>query len=130
MKPLVSAWNFSPSSTELASLADGLAGTAVLGQIVHGQADGSDVEVGVGVLVGVPGSGVLVGVGEAVGVGVADVPIVTATPADGVSRLALSSTARLLIVTGPEPFAGQLYDQFVVPVVGCQVAPPSTETST
>src|SRR6266545_5661337 len=66
-KPLVSARNFTPTSTALESAFEGLAGTALVDQIVHGQADG------VGVIVGVPGTGVLLGVRvgpDGVGVGV------------------------------------------------------------
>src|SRR5262249_22016976 len=55
---------------------------------------------------------------------------VTVTPAPGVSRFPLSSTARLLIVTCPEPFTVQRKVQDPRPVAGCQVVPPSTETST
>src|SRR5919204_1459469 len=55
---------------------------------------------------------------------------VTGVPAPGVSRLPLSSTARTLIVVVGLPWAIQLYDQLVVPVAGCQVVPPSVETST
>src|SRR6516165_3637560 len=52
------------------------------------------------------------------------------TPAAGVSRLALSSTARLIIVNVPALLATHVYDQLVVPAAGCHVAPLSTETST
>src|SRR3954453_3383213 len=52
------------------------------------------------------------------------------TPAPGVCRLALSSTARALIVVDGLPCANHEYDQLVVPVAGCHVAPPSVETST
>src|SRR5664279_2643210 len=51
-------------------------------------------------------------------------------PAEGCSRLPLSSTARVLIVLVGAPWAIQLYVQLVVPVAGCQVEPPSVDTST
>src|SRR5262249_61041839 len=54
----------------------------------------------------------------------------TVTPADGVSRFPLSSAALVRIVVVGLPCATQLYDQLVVPVAGCQVVPPSVETST
>src|SRR5919109_3056028 len=54
----------------------------------------------------------------------------TETPALGVCRLPLSSTARHLIVVDGLPWAIQVYDQLVVPVASCQVAPPSVDTST
>src|SRR5664279_5926720 len=55
---------------------------------------------------------------------------VTVVPVEGVSRLPLSSTARVWIVLVGTPWAIQLYVQLVVPVAGCQVEPPSVETST
>src|SRR4051794_24423012 len=55
---------------------------------------------------------------------------VTFVPADGVCRLAESSTARTLIVEVGLPWTVQLYVQLVVPVAGCQVVPLSVETST
>src|SRR5664279_514618 len=55
---------------------------------------------------------------------------VTVVPVEGVSRLPLSSTARVLIVLDGLPCAIQLYVQLVVPVAGCQVAPPLVDTST
>src|SRR5438309_2010515 len=67
MNPFVSVRTFTPTSTGLESEFEGLIGAALLGQIVHGQAEG------VGVMVGVPGTGVLVGVAigpDGVGVGV------------------------------------------------------------
>src|SRR6476646_10584217 len=58
-------------------------------------------------------------------------PMVTVLPADGASRLPLSSTARDRIVdVGLPCAAGQVYVQLVVPVAGCQVVPPSVDTST
>src|SRR4051812_4712021 len=54
----------------------------------------------------------------------------TATPAPGVSRLPVSSYARLLIVTLPFPAAVQLYVQLDPPVAAFHVVPPSVETST
>src|SRR5215471_8370112 len=57
-------------------------------------------------------------------------PTVTVTPAPEVSRLPLSSTALLLIVTEPKPAGVQEKLQFAWPVAGCHVVPPSTETST
>src|SRR6266403_3140127 len=55
---------------------------------------------------------------------------VTVTPADGVSRLPLSSTARLLIFIEPEVKTVQLYVQLSRPLAGCHVCPPSSEIST
>ena len=52
------------------------------------------------------------------------------TTAVGVSRLPLSSTARLLMVAEPLVSGVQLYVQLPRPVAGCQVVPPSVETST
>src|SRR6185437_179209 len=49
---------------------------------------------------------------------------------EGVSRLALSSTARVSIVTWPGVLGIQVKDQLPRPVAGCQVCPPSVETST
>src|SRR4051794_28316508 len=54
----------------------------------------------------------------------------TPTPADGVSRLPLSSTARVRIVVAGLPCAFHVYVQLDVPLAGCHVAPPSVETST
>src|SRR5829696_634580 len=54
---------------------------------------------------------------------------VTVRPAPGVSMLPLSSVARVRIVVDGEPWATHEYDQAVVPVAGCQVAPPSVEIS-
>src|SRR5437660_7126852 len=54
----------------------------------------------------------------------------TVVPADGDSRLPLSSTARDLSTADGLPWADQVYDQLVVPFAGCQVVPPSVETST
>src|SRR5437762_2424277 len=42
----------------------------------------------------------------------------------------VSSKARLLMVTEPEPAAAHENDQLVVPVACFQVAPPSVDTST
>src|SRR5262249_56374395 len=44
--------------------------------------------------------------------------------------LPLSSTTRDSTVAVGLPCTTQLYDQDVVPVAGCQVAPPSVDTST
>src|SRR5207248_11588553 len=55
---------------------------------------------------------------------------VTAIPAPGVSRFPLSSTARVRSVAEPGAAGVQLYVQFDVPVAGCHVEPPSTDTST
>src|SRR5947208_10240872 len=55
---------------------------------------------------------------------------VTVTPADGVSMLPLSSTARLFSVTKPVTSGVQLYVQLSRPLAGCQVTPPSVDTST
>src|SRR3712207_5517673 len=46
------------------------------------------------------------------------------------SRLPVSSTARAITVARGAPWTTQLYDHDVVPVAGCHVAPPSTDTST
>src|SRR5262245_56486630 len=59
----------------------------------------------------------------------------TLTPADGASVLSLSSVARLLIETVSPVLTFHPYDHVVVDdafaiVAGCQVAPPSVETST
>src|SRR2546426_10327711 len=55
-------------------------------------------------------------------------------PAPGVSRFAVSSTARLLIVTLPAILGVHVCVHVLLPGVhpdaGCHVAPPSTETST
>src|SRR5207247_7504147 len=55
-------------------------------------------------------------------------------PVPGVSRLALSSTARLLSVTEPAITGVHVCVHVLFPGVhpdaGCHVAPPSTETST
>src|SRR5437867_10690896 len=58
------------------------------------------------------------------------VVIVTATPPLGVSRLPLSSMARLMIVLVPVLVGVQAKLQFSRPVAGCHVLPPSTDTST
>src|SRR5262245_47901271 len=55
---------------------------------------------------------------------------VTVTGAEGAERLRLSSTARLRRFVGPTAVATQLKVQLVVPVAACQLAPPSTDTST
>ena len=55
---------------------------------------------------------------------------VTATPAPGTSRLPLSSTARALMVKLPADAGAQAKLQLSRPLAGCQVDPPSTETST
>src|SRR5665647_3046009 len=57
-------------------------------------------------------------------------PMLSDVPAEGVSRFPLSSTARVLMVALGWPCATQLYVQPVVPVAGCQVVPPSVDTST
>src|SRR5262245_28231352 len=54
----------------------------------------------------------------------------TFTTLAGFSRLPVSSTARLLMVVGPTSAGFQVYLQLLWPVAGCQVIPPSTETST
>src|SRR5256885_2077878 len=54
----------------------------------------------------------------------------TVTPAPGFSRLAVSSTALALILIEPKVKTVQLYDQVSRPFAGCQVRPPSTDTST
>src|SRR6266550_2254977 len=58
------------------------------------------------------------------------VPTTTEMPAPGVSRLPLSSTARLLITTGPWADGVHTYDQFSWPMASFHVTPPSTDTST
>src|SRR5260370_4932384 len=83
------------------------------------------VGVGVGVTVGV---GVAVGVG--VGVAVGPLPMVTVMPAEGVSRLPLSSTARLRMFTDPTAPVVHEYVQLLVPLVaGCHVTPAFVDTS-
>src|SRR3989442_1544018 len=54
----------------------------------------------------------------------------TVIPAPGVSRLPLSSIARLLITFDAALDGIQWYVQLAPPVVRCHVVPPSTETST
>jgi hypothetical protein len=51
-------------------------------------------------------------------------------PAEGVSRLALSSTARLRIVVVPAVIGVQVKLQVSRPSAGCHVDPLSVETST
>src|SRR5215831_962521 len=97
MNPASVVRNFTPSSTEPVSLAEGFPGTVEGGQIVHGQVRGATV---------------------------------TVAPADGVSRLPLSSTARLRKLTLPDLVGTQVNAHDERPLAGCQVAPPSTETST
>jgi hypothetical protein len=75
--PPTSLRNFTPTSTAAVSESAATPGVAVSGQIVHGQVAG-------------PG-----------------LPTVTVTPAPGASRLPLSSAARLLMVTDPEPLGVQ-----------------------
>src|SRR5687768_6814794 len=55
---------------------------------------------------------------------------ITVRPAPGVSRLTLSSTARVLMVNVPALGATQLYVQVSSPTARCHVVPPSVETST
>jgi hypothetical protein len=93
MYPAASLRTFTPSSTPLASVYACATGVVLLLHTLHGHAAG----VAVGVAVAVP---------TGVGVG-ALVDVVTVMPAEGVSRLPLSSTARLLRVHVP-------------PDVGCQ----------
>src|SRR5438128_9247146 len=47
----------------------------------------------------------------------------------GAPMLPLSSVARARIVADGAPCATHVYVQFVVPVAGCHVPPPSVETS-
>src|ERR1700730_13182383 len=54
----------------------------------------------------------------------------TLATADGGPRFPLSSTARDLIVVVGLPCAIHEYVQLVVPFAGCQVVPPSVDTST
>src|ERR1700704_703385 len=56
--------------------------------------------------------------------------MLTVTLGESVSTLPESSVARAMIVAAGEPWAFHVYDHEVVPVAGCQVAPPSVETST
>src|SRR5919199_3808714 len=101
IEPAVSLRNFTPTSVAEASGSAATPGVAVLDQILH------------------------------VDVPVVPDPMVTDVPADGVSRLPLSSTARLLIVVEP-PHAPAVHEyvQLPRPVATCQVVPPSVETST
>src|SRR5262245_63219952 len=55
---------------------------------------------------------------------------VTLTPAPGVSTLPLSSVARLFRLTAPAMLAVHEKVQVPRPAAGCQVVPPSVETST
>src|SRR5438876_9677352 len=55
---------------------------------------------------------------------------VTLTPAPADSRLPLSSTARLRIVTAPSTLGDQSKLHVEVPDATCHVVPPSTDTST
>src|SRR5208283_3221207 len=55
---------------------------------------------------------------------------VTALPAEGVSIFPLSSVARESMVAEPSTVGVQVYDQEARPGAGCQVFPPSAETST
>src|SRR4029077_7756801 len=57
-------------------------------------------------------------------------PTLSTRPVAGASRFPLSSTARVRIVVLGFPWATQPYLQLVVPVAGCQLVPPSVETST
>src|SRR5438552_2475928 len=66
MNPLVSDWNFTPTSSAFASLLLVFVGTVELGQIVQGQLPGTGVLVGADVDVGDGGTGVFVRVGVAV----------------------------------------------------------------
>src|SRR4030095_15019641 len=100
MKPLTSERNLTPNSTATLSGSVGFAGVAVGAQIL------------------LPTQLPL------------PVPTVTVTPAPGVARSALASTDRLVRVTDPDPLGVQLYVQVARPLAGCQLAPPSTETST
>src|SRR5215813_11226715 len=96
-----------------------------------GSGVGVAVDVRVGVAVGPPAVGVAVGVGVGVGVGVPPAAvIVTVTRVDGVSMLALSSVARLTRVIVPVVVGVQLKLHEIVPVTGCHVVPPSTDSST
>src|SRR5437764_3357282 len=54
----------------------------------------------------------------------------TVMPLEGVSTFPPSSIARVMILAVGTRFGTQLYDQELVPVAGCQVEPPSVETST
>src|SRR5690349_9432694 len=57
-------------------------------------------------------------------------PMSTFTLGGVASRLPLSSTARAMTVAVGAPCARHVYDHDVVPVAGCQVLPPSVDTST
>ena len=57
-------------------------------------------------------------------------PTVTVVCVTGCSRLPVSSTARLRMFAVPVALGRQLYDQLLVPLAGCHVAPPSADTST
>src|SRR5687767_3322327 len=56
-------------------------------------------------------------------------PTVT-EPVASAPTLPLSSLARARRVTGPVACGVQVYDQVALPLAGCQVAPPSVDTST
>src|SRR5947209_19518413 len=72
----------------------------------------------------------LVVVERPIKVGMVDPVTVTGNPAAGGSRLPLSSTARLWIEALIGREGVHAYVQLLVPVAGCQLLPPSTETST
>src|SRR5690242_2643511 len=57
-------------------------------------------------------------------------PTVTDLPAEGVSRLPVSSTALLRMVAVPTVAGVHEYVHAVRPLAGRQVTPPSTDTST
>src|SRR4051812_36715566 len=100
MYPAALLRTLTPSSTAFASLSAGVAGTEASDQMEHGQ---------------VPPP---------------LLPTVTVTPVDGVSSKALSSNARLRMVTEPPDPVPHENVQLVVPVALFQVVPPSTDTST
>src|SRR3954470_23251227 len=101
IEPVTSERNFTPISTGLGSFTDAIDGVAVSLQIRAPAAD-----------VAVPGT------------------TVTVVEPPAPSRLPLSSTAALRIVTVPSARGAHAKLQLSRPVAGCQVAPPSTETST
>src|SRR5262245_38616802 len=100
MKPSVSTRKRTPTSTPLTSGKPGLPGTTEASHPVHGHVAGGPE------------------------------PMWTVRPAPGVSRFAQSSAARTLITASPVTTGVHANVQFVEPVAGDHVVPPSTLTST
>src|SRR6188472_489928 len=101
IEPATSEVNFTPSVTEAVSESATVPGTVDAVQTLHGQPPPPEPD-----------------------------PTVTGTPGPAVSRLPLSSTARLRIVVEKFPDGVQVYVQLARPLAGCHVLPLSTDTST